>query len=205
MKKTLMVFTMVGAVMINSLHAENEHSQIITQLASQNANTRKIAESEALALGPDILPVLRGSQSTEAEAIVVSYDSLIASIDKKASMAALEFFAQRGASRFLSQSLKDIQNADVKLAAVRRIREMGSTRVTGDLATLVDTLAAEDVYRSGSEAATLHALYMEELTGLITSILGENVPANQPLEKKVQTVLDKARTVKPQAAADKEK
>jgi hypothetical protein len=205
MKKTLMAFTIVGAVMINSLHAENERSQIVTQIASQNTNARKHAESEALALGPDIVPVLRGVQSAEAEVIVASYDTLLASSDKKASMAAIEFFARQGASRFLSQSLKDIRNADVKLAAVRRIREMGSTQVAGDLATLVDTLAAEDVYRSGSEAATLHALYMEELTGLIASILGENVPANQPLEKKVQTVLGKAKAIKAQAVTDEEK
>lgn len=206
MRTTLIALIFMGVAMNNHSHAgDNGCLRVVERMASQDVETREIAQAEALGVGPAIATSLRGVQTAEAEAIVANYDNLLVSSDKRASMAAVDFFSQHGALRFLSRSLVDMQSADVKLAAVRRLRNIEPKVLADELPALVGALESEDVYISGSEAATLHALYMDELTGLIASIFGESVPANQPLEKKVQTLLDKARTIKPQAATDKEK
>jgi hypothetical protein len=139
--------------------------QVAKQIASQDAQVRIEAQSKALAAGPEIIPALRDVQSAEAKEIVDNYDKLIQSTDKNASRAAIKFFSQRKAPSFLAGSLPDIANADMKLVAVQQMRAMGTNQVASVLTTRTDVLASEDVYRSGSEAAILHALYMEELTG----------------------------------------
>lgn len=194
MKTKLLIFSLMGVITNLFVHAgEKEHFQVAKLIASQDAKVRIEARSEALAAGPEIIPVLRDVQTAEAKEIVGNYDRLIQSTDKNASRAAIKFFSQRKAPSFLAGSLPDIANADMKIVAVQQMRAMGTNQVASVLTTLADVLASEDVYKSGSEATTLHTIYVEELAGLIASVLGEDVTPNLPLGRKVQAVLTKAR------------
>ena len=166
---------------------------MVRNISATDERIRKLAQSEALTKGPPVVESLRGVESPEAEEIVNNYDGLIQALDKQRAFEAVKYFPKRCAARFLAGCLKEIRNPDVKLECVRQLRGFDVNSVKSELSPLIDALESEDIYMSGSESATLHSLYIEELIELISAIIEEGVSAEQPLDRKVQNILRRAK------------
>ncbi len=173
-----------------------KYSQVIKDISSQDIHIRIGAQTEALAFGPAIVPKLRSIKSLEAEAIVNNYDSLTNQYNAKAIKASLLFFSQNNAPSFIADSLKLTNNRGDKINAVRQLDKMNICITNHTLVILADILSKEPIDISGSETATLHDIYIRELVDLIASILGEEPSADQPIEKKIQFVLNKSQDVR---------
>lgn len=169
--------------------------RIVAQLSSSDRAERQAAQSALLALGPDSVEGLRQMSELLPE-ILAMHDKLIASPDqtknwstiKKEATEAIEYFASRGAVRYLVLGLRS-GNLDVQVRTALALAELDAKVKEEHRYFLVSTLAAfleAWPLPRGSETATIGRRIQQILAELLADLIGvdaEQVSSDELLDR----------------------